>query len=171
MSNKPKLRIEDAKIIFPFSNFSGVPRKGDTFHREGDRDLCVQIDEELAGVLQADGWNIKRTKTREDGTGNDPYIKIKINYNNEFKKPTVAIVKERGLEYLDENTVGCLDHLEVLRSDISIDPHPWEFRGEKGVNGYLDALYVRVNEDIFAEKWKNGYADVTDAVDEDSNPF
>ena len=53
--------IENARIVF--RNFEG---KEGPYNRAGDRNFCVLLDDDLAGQLLADGWNIKALRARED---------------------------------------------------------------------------------------------------------
>ena len=157
---KGQLIIEDAKLLY--RHFAGT---ADDFHREGERDFSVRIDDpQLAERLAAEGWNV-RERTYDDGE-KFWHVKIKISYK--FQPPAVGIVRKNGEVFLEEKDLGMLDHAEILRADLIIDPSVWNIRGETGVTGYLRALHVRIQEDPFMEKYKNGYGG--DEASDD-NPF
>jgi hypothetical protein len=52
--NSPKVTLENVRLIY--RNFSG--REG-RFNKEGERQFCAILPEELAGKMLQDGWNIK----------------------------------------------------------------------------------------------------------------
>ena len=164
MARNGQLIIEDAKIVY--KHFSGI---ADDFHREGDRDFSIRIeDEDLAERLRADGWNIKE-KVNPDDDSKYWHMKVKVSYR--YQAPTVAIVKKDGEVFLNENTVGTLDHAEIVKADVIIDPSVWSVRGETGITGYLRALHVRILEDPFAERYRNGYAALEADATGNDNPF
>ena len=67
------ITISDAKIIF--KNFSG--KEGD-FNPPGNRNFCVVLDEETADVLAADGWNVKRSESKEEGLPPLLYLPVAV---------------------------------------------------------------------------------------------
>lgn len=161
--NQGQLVVEDAKIIY--KHFAGL---ADDFHREGERDFSLRLDnEDVAMKMADDGWNVKE-KTLEDGT-KYWHVKVKISYK--FQAPKVYIVKKDKSIPLDESTIGTLDHAEIIRADVVVDPSVWSVRGETGVTGYLRSLYVRIQEDPFAERYSNGYGALENNDADADNPF
>lgn len=159
MPRNGQLIIEDAQLIY--RHFSGT---ADDFHRDGERDFSLKIeDETLAQKLIADGWNV-REKVYDDGS-RFWHVKIKISYK--FQAPTIGIVKRDGEVFLNEENLAVLDHAEIIHADLIVDPSVWSVRGETGITGYLRSLHVRIQEDPFMEKYKNGYG----ATPADDNPF
>lgn len=160
MAYKGQLIIEDANIIY--RHFAGL---ADDFHREGERDFSLRIDDpDMAEKLINDGWTV-REKNLDDGT-RFWHVKIKISYK--FQAPKVYIVKKDKSIPLDESTIGSLDHAEITRADVVVDPSVWTVRGESGITGYLRSLYVVIQEDPFEEKYRNGYGSLPVT---DDNPF
>lgn len=160
--NNGQLVVEDAKIIY--KHFAGIP---DDFHREGERDFSLRIDDEaLAEKMADDGWNVK-CKELDDGT---KYWHVKVKVSYKYQPPKIGIVKRDRIIYLDQDNIGTLDHAEIIHADVVVDPSVWSVRGETGITGYLKSLYVRIQEDPFAERYASGYGALENNGDND-NPF
>lgn len=149
------ITIEDARLIF--RNFSGEESK---FNAKGKRNFCVLLDPKFAKKLEKDGWNIKWPPVREDGEERDPYIQVKVSFDN--FPPKVVIISSQGKSKLDADTVGTLDYAAIETADVIIRPYNYEVNGKKGVAAYLKSLYVTIQEDELDLK----YSDIPDA----SNP-
>ena len=140
------LQIDDARIVY--RNFSGAPSK---FNREGDRNFAVVIDDQkIADQLANDGWNIKVKPPREEG--DEPFIilPVKIKFND--RGPIVYIKSANSpLSRLDEESVGMIDNLDILRVDLDIRPYDWDVSGKQGRTAYLQAIRIEHDVDRFAE--------------------
>ena len=139
---KGNLTIEDAKIFW--KNFSG---RGSAYNAEGSRNFCVELDEETAAMLKEDGWNVKRTKPREEGDEGTPYIQVTVAYGN--FPPKIYLVTGRNQTLLDEDTVGEIDRAEIEKVDLIINPYHWTLpsRGS-GIKAYCKTMYVTIAEDF-----------------------
>ena len=168
MDNKKitnNIKIEGARLIF--KNFQG---KGSTYNREGDRSFGVLLDEELVNDIEADGWNVKRLKPREDDPEQycQPWLSVKVRFDP--FPPTVVLISSKGKIKLNEETIGQLDWSIIKNVDLIIRPYNYPaMQGRPaGVAAYLKTMYVTISEDELAEK----YADIADiSNDEEEFPF
>lgn len=158
MENKKitsNITIEDAKLIF--RNFSG---KKTDFNKEGNRNFCVVLSDDLAEKLEADGWKVKYRKPREDDPEQyrTPYLYVKVQFG--MYPPKVVLVTSRGKKLLDEESIGQLDWSRIQYADVQIRPYNYPaIQGRPaGVSAYLKSLYVTIIEDQLDSK----YADIPD---------
>lgn len=141
------LQIDDAKIIY--RNFSGAATK---FNREGDRNFAVIIpDKETADALVKEGWNVK-IKTR--GEDEDPFmflpVKVKFNGNN----PHVYLRTGSRRNRLDEDSICCLDDIDIESVDLDIRPYDWEVNGKHGRTAYLQGAEIFQKLDRFTARFE-----------------
>ena len=147
------LQIDDARIIY--RNFSGV---GSKFNREGDRNFAVVIDDEpLANELTELGWNVKIKPPREEGDTPFIYLPVKIKFSD--RGPNVYLKTGNSTNRLDEETIGCLDHIDILSADLDIRPYNWEVNGKTGRTAYLQSIHVTQQIDRFAERYSENTVD------------
>lgn len=140
------LQIDDARIIY--RNFSGV---GSKFNREGDRNFAVYIpDEDMAEELKERGWNVKIKPPREDGDDPFMFLPVKIKFND--RGPSVYLVTGNKKTPLNENTVSCLDDIDILSVDLDIRPYDWDVNGKTGRTAYLQSIWVTQEVDRFASR-------------------
>ena len=140
------LQIDDARIIY--RNFSGV---GSKFNREGDRNFAIYIgDEDVANELKDRGWNVKIKPPREDGDDPFMFLPVKIKFND--RGPSVYLVTGNKKTPLNENTVSCLDDIDILSVDLDIRPYDWEVNGKTGRTAYLQSIWVTQEVDRFASR-------------------
>lgn len=142
------LQIDNAFIIF--RNFEG---RGDKFNREGDRNFAVRFfDEELVDQLIEEGWNVKKKPSRDD---EDPtpfmYLPVKIKFND--RGPNVYLKSGNSVNKLDEESIGCLDDIEITQIDLDIRPYDWEVNGKQGRTAYLQSMDVEQRIDRFAARY------------------
>ena len=141
------LQIDDARIVF--RNFEGRASK---YNRQGDRNFALVIDDrEIADALINEGWNVRIKPPREDGDAPFMYMLVKVKFNNYGPKVYLKTgdVKNR----LDEESVRCLDDVEIARVDLDIRPYDWEMSdGKSGRTAYLQAICVEQEVDRFASE-------------------
>lgn len=141
------LQIDDARIIY--RNFSGEPSK---FNREGDRNFAVVIDdEEIADALIEEGWNVKIKAPRDEDEAPFMYLPVKIKFNE--RGPRVYLRSGSRTIKLDEESVDCLDHIDIVSVDMDIRPYDWEVQGKTGRTAYLQAICVIQEVDRFANRF------------------
>lgn len=141
------LQIDDAKIIY--RNFAGV---GSKFNREGDRNFSILIeDEETANALLDEGWNVKIKPPREEGDTPFMHLPVKIKFND--RGPNVYLKTGDVMNRLDEESVACLDDVDILAVDLDIRPYDWEVNGKAGRTAYLQSIHVVQEVDRFASRY------------------
>lgn len=140
------LQIDDARIIY--RNFSGLPSK---YNREGDRNFAMVItDEGLADELVKEGWNVKIKPPRSEDDSPFMYLPVKVKFND--RGPAVYLKTGNAMNKLDEESVECLDHVDILSVDLDIRPYDWDVNGKQGRTAYLQSICVTQEIDRFAER-------------------
>ena len=143
------LQIDNARIIF--RNFRGEASK---FNREGDRNFAVIIDnEEIADRLAADGWNVKIKPSKEDDDMLFMYLQVKVKFNG--RGPRVYLKTGRAMNRLDEDSIDCLDDIDISGVDLDIRPYDWEVNGKTGRTAYLQSIEVTQECDRFMDRYNN----------------
>lgn len=138
------LQIDDTRIVY--RNFTGV---GSKFNREGDRNFAVVIpDQEVADALLDKGWNVKIRPPRDEDEDPFMYLPVKVRFND--RGPHVYLKSGSNLVKLDEESISCLDDVDILEVDLDIRPYDWEVNGKTGRTAYLQSMKVTQNLDRFA---------------------
>lgn len=138
------LMIDDARIVY--RNFSGA---GSRYNREGDRNFAVVIpDQEIADALIENGWNVKIKPPREEGDNLFMYMPVKVKFND--RGPNVYLVTGKRMNKLDEESVSCLDDVDIQSVDMDLRPYDWEVNGRSGRTAYLQSIKVTQRIDRFA---------------------
>lgn len=144
------LEINDARIIWP--NFEG---RGDRFNKQGDRNFTLVIpDQEIAEALMndkskyGDGWNVK-IKKRDDDEAPFMNMKVKVSFNG--RGPNIYLVSGNKQVALNEDTVKCLDYIDIISCDMDIRPFDGKMpNGQTFRTAYLSAMRVHQRVDRFA---------------------
>jgi hypothetical protein len=144
--NVRTFKVEDAQLIF--RNFAG---KEGQYNREGDRNFAVILSEEMAEVLEADGWNVRHLAPREEGDPETPYITIAVNFKN--RPPRVTMLTSTTRTQLDEASVEVLDWADIAVADLIARSYDWSVNGKTGVKAYLQTLFVTIEEDDLERKY------------------
>lgn len=150
--NDNTVTMEGVRIVF--RNFSG---KEGMYNREGDRNFSVLLDDEIAEKMEADGWNIKRLKPREEGDEPQPYLQVSVNFRG--RPPRIVMITSRGRTILGEDEVALLDWADISNVDLIVRPYEWAVNSKTGIKAYLQSIYVTIEEDDLERK----YADLNDA--------
>lgn len=158
--NDGTLIMEDAQIVF--RNFAGAEGM---YNREGDRNFCVLLDEDLAADMQQDGWNVKRLKLREGEEVAQAYIQVSVGFKG--RPPRMVMITSRGRTDLGQDECILLDWADILKTDLIIRPYHWNVNGRTGVKAYLKSIFVIINEDYLELK----YSDVPIAAVESAKPI
>ena len=144
------LEINDARILW--SNFEG---RGDRFNKQGDRNFTLIIpDQEIAEALMndkskyGDGWNVK-IKKRDDNEAPFMNMKVKVSFNG--RGPNIYLVSGNKQVALNEDTVKCLDYIDIVSCDMDIRPYDGEMpNGQTFRTAYLSAMRVHQRVDRFS---------------------
>ena len=141
------LQIDDAKIIF--KNFEG---RGDKFNREGDRNFSLLIeDPDTADALIKEGWNVRIKDGRDEDDG--PFMRLPVKVKFTDYGPSVYLKTGDRMNKLDEESIGCLDQIEIDSVDMDIRPYDWEVNGRTGRTAYLQSINVTQRIDRFAARY------------------
>lgn len=167
---KPRIDLKDAKIRF--KNFSG---RNDQYHKpkysaQGEemlqRNIVVEIDEATAMDLRDKGFYVPCKKDKHTG---EPFYTIKINIGKFFKnddglKPKIVKIVGNEGRRLNENTIDGLDHMKILKSDITFTGSPSKKDDWDYLNAWLEIAYVTVED--YLDNFAKDYADLN-IVDDD----
>lgn len=144
---KDMLQIDDAKIIF--RNFEG---RGDKYNREGDRNFSILIeDPDTADDLAEKGWNVKIKPGRDEDEG--PFMRLPVKVKFTDYGPNVYLVTGDRRNELDEESIGCLDNIDIESVDLDIRPYDWDVNGRTGRTAYLQSMQVVQRIDRFAARY------------------
>lgn len=143
------LQIDDAKIIF--KNFEG---RGDKFNREGDRNFSLLIeDPNTADAMIKEGWNVKIKEGRDEDEG--PFMRLPVKVKFTDYGPNVYLITGDRRNELNEETIACLDNIDIESVDMDIRPYDWEVNGRTGRTAYLQSMQVVQRIDRFAARYAN----------------
>ena len=146
------LQIDDARIIF--RNFAGAASK---FNRAGERNFALIIDDEtIADELIKEGWNVKIKPGRDEDEAPFMYLPVKVKFND--RGPAVYLVTGGKRNRLDEESVACLDDVDILSVDMDIRPYDWVIQEgtpdeKSGRTAYLQSICVTQEIDRFAARF------------------
>ena len=147
------LEIDDAEIIWP--NFSG---RTSQYNPKGDKEFTLKIPtQEIADALINDvnedgvGWNVKIKPPREEGDTPFMHMNVKVSFN--ARGPEVVLITDGRQVQLDEESIGCLDNIDIERVDMNIRSYDDVFAGRPFRSAYLDRLYVVQKIDRFIERY------------------
>ena len=141
------LQIDDARLIY--RNFTGA---GSKFNREGDRNFAVVIpDKETADALVEEGYNVKIKPPRDADDEPFMYLPVKIKFND--RGPNVFLETGKAKNRLSEDTISCLDNVDILSADLDIRPYDWEVNGKEGRTAYLQSMHVVQRVDRIAARF------------------
>lgn len=154
ITNRGIVQIDGARIIF--RNFSG---RGTQYNREGDRNFCVVIDDEdIANRLIEEGFNVKIRQPREEGDEPFMYMKVNVKYHpkgSEYERlnPVACLISGRNRNMLDEESICCLDSIDIENVDLDLSGSNWNVQGRSGRSAYLSKIYVTQELDRFATRY------------------
>lgn len=141
------LQIDEARIIY--RNFYGI---GSKYNREGDRNFAVVIpNQELADALIEENWNVKIKPPRDEDDTPFMYLPVKVKFND--RGPSIYLKTGTAMNKLDEESVSCLDNVDILSVDLDIRPYDWDVNGKTGRTAYLQSICVTQEIDRFAERY------------------
>lgn len=141
--------IDDAKIIF--RNFEG---RGDKFNREGDRNFSLLIeDPNTAEAMKREGWNVRIKPGRD--IDDEPFMRLPVKIKFTDYGPKVYLWTGNRRNELDEESIACLDNIDIESVNLDIRPYDWEVNGRTGRTAYLQTIEVFQRVDRFQERYAN----------------
>lgn len=164
-TNRGIVQIDGARIIY--RNFSG---RGTQYNREGDRNFCLVIDDpDIAQALIDEGFNVKIREPREEGESPFMYMKVNVKYHPkgsdlERLNPVAVLVSGRNRTPLDDESVCCLDNIDIANVDLDISGSNWNVNGRSGRSAYLSKIYVTQELDRFASRYYNEENEASDEI-------
>ena len=143
------MQIDDAKIIF--RNFEG---RGDKFNREGDRNFSLLIeDPNTAEAMKREGWNVRIKPGRD--IDEEPFMRLPVKIKFTDYGPKVYLWTGNRRNELDEESIACLDNIDIESVNMDIRPYDWEVNGRTGRTAYLQTIEVFQRVDRFQERYAN----------------
>jgi hypothetical protein len=104
------------------------------------------------------------------------YLSVKVKFND--RGPNVYLVSGNNTVRLEEDSIDCLDHIDIVSVDMDIRPYDWEVNGNTGRTAYLQSIRVTQEVDRFAGKYEpaaykpnEGTSEKWDLPNEDDLPF
>lgn len=146
--NERNALLEDVDIIF--RNFAG---KEGQYNRAGDRNFAVKLDPDVAIRMEADGWNIKSLKARDEDEMAQAYLPVSVSYKN--RPPKVVMITSRGRNPISEDMIEMLDWVDIKTVDLIVNPYEWVVNGKTGVKAYLQTLFITIDEDPLELKYNS----------------
>ena len=77
------------------------------------------------------------------------FLPIKVKFNGHG--PNVYLRTGGTQNRLDEESICCLDNIDISSVDLDIRPFDWDVNGKMGRTAYLRSMRVTQNIDRFAE--------------------
>ena len=149
------LQIDEAVITH--RNFAG---RGDKYNREGDRNFSLVIDDqELAEALINDvnehgvGWNVKIKPPRDEDDTPFMFLPVKVKFND--RGPKIYLITGDRKNELTEDTVACLDDIDIESVDLDIRPYDGIMSGKPFRSAYLQGIHVVQKIDRFAARYED----------------
>lgn len=106
----------------------------------------------LPDMLQALGWNIKIKPPRDEDDDRFIFLSVKIKFND--RGPNVHLVTGRRHNILSEDSVDCLDRIDMANVELDIRPYDWDVNGKTGRTAYLQSMHVVQDvSDRFADRY------------------
>jgi len=139
----PTFMVEDGHLRY--LNFEG--REG-IYNAKGQRSFCVDLDEDVAQQMLADGWNVRYTKAQEDGEEGIPYVNVAVGYK--IRPPRIVLMTDRARTVLDEDAVEILDGVNIKTVDLIARGREYE---PGKLKAYLQSMYITIDEDYLEKKY------------------
>lgn len=158
------LQIDNAKIIF--KNFEG---RGDKFNREGDRNFSLLIeDPKTADAMTKEGWNVRIKPGRDEDE--EPFMRLPVKVKFTDYGPNVYLNSAGNVTKLDEESIGCLDNIDIESVNMDVRPYDWDVNGRTGRTAYLQSMEVVQRIDRFSARYANMRGNDIDG-ERDDMPF
>ena len=79
------------------------------------------------------------------------YLPVKIKFND--RGPIFHLRTGKNQIKLDEESISCLDRIDILAADMDLRPYDWDVNGKTGRTAYLQSIRVTQRIlDRFAEE-------------------
>ena len=148
-------------------NFRGLERvaNGRIVNREGERNFCIFLPASVNRVVNnqsefvdcdqliADGWNISKNENPTDPMAEPSYmLRVKVRFHPigsdlERLNPKVRVVTSSGNMEMDEDNIGDLDNMQIVKANITIHARWRVTPSYTGYVAYLSKIVVRAYEE------------------------
>lgn len=146
----PNVTLEDVRIVF--RNFAGGPTK---FNQQGGvRSFAAILPQDIADIMERDGWVVKYLKPREEGDAPQAYLPVKVTIG-QGSRNKATLVSSRGRTLLTENTIAMLDFADIRKVDLIVNASAWGNDNGGGYKTYMSSIFVTINEDELDLKYAN----------------
>lgn len=164
MPNDQRLTFTVQNGRLRYRNFAGRPTPWNK--QGGDRNFTIELDQEVAEQMAADGWNVKIADPREEGDEPTPRIDVKVKFDK--MPPRIVCITSNSRFDMNEDTVELLDGMDISSVDMIANASFYDVNGKRGISAYLKKLVVVVEEDELDRKW--GLNQVPDHESEEAMP-
>ena len=79
------------------------------------------------------------------------FLPIQVKFNDLAPKAYVQI--GTNMNRLDEESIACLDDVDIISVDMDVRPYDWEVNGKAGRTAYLQSIKVVQEVDRFAARY------------------
>lgn len=151
-NNLQGVHIPNAKIVAPWSNFSGVK---DNFG-SSKRNFTLLLPPDIAAELTANGWPVRSQDPARVAEGEAPeyYLKVYVQYHDEPNRkkydPKVHLVSGGNVTDMTAETISLFDSIQFDNVDLIFTPYNWTVGGRSGVSAYLHEGYFVQSASVFA---------------------
>ena len=86
------------------------------------------------------------------------YMKVNVKYHpkgSEYERlnPVACLISGRNRNMLDEESICCLDSIDIENVDLDLSGSNWNVQGRSGKSAYLSKIYVTQELDRFATRY------------------
>jgi hypothetical protein len=136
------LLIDDARITF--RNFGGKPGQ---FNAAGQRNFHVLLPPDVAVALEAQGFNVKYLKPREEGDIPQAHLKVNVKMDSNIP-PKIFIITSKGRRQMTEDMMDMLDWADFAKIDLIFSRYKRDWPdGRTTVTAYLQTFFGTIHED------------------------
>jgi hypothetical protein len=148
MSDRKTFMVEGGRLIF--RNFAG---RESMYNTRGERNFAVELDEQVAQQMAADGWNVKFPEPGGEDAEitRAPHISVALRFD--ILPPKIIMITSTARTPLKEDTVELLDWADISNADLIANGSEWSVGGKSGIKAYLKSLYVTIEEDELDRKY------------------
>ena len=79
------------------------------------------------------------------------YLPVKVKFSD--RGPNIYLKSGDNVIELDEDSIACLDNIDILAVDLDVRPYAWEVNGKTGRTAYLQSIHVTQRVDRFAARY------------------
>jgi len=145
------LLIDDARITF--RNFGGKPGQ---FNAAGQRNFHVLLPADVAAALEAQGFNVKYLRPREEGDIPQAHLKVNVKMDSNIP-PKIFVITSKGRRQMTEDMMDMLDWADFAKIDLIFSRYKRDWPdGRTTVTAYLQTFFGTIHEDELELR----YADV-----------